>query len=136
MSRRAVIAALADIVSIIVFVAIGRRNHDEGEAVDGILTVAAPFLIALVVGWIVARAWAKPMQVESSFIIWPVTVALGMVLRNLVFDRGTALPFIVVATLVVGVFLVGWRLIVQYVSQRSGPRSGPRSDPRSDRVVQ
>lgn len=112
MTRRATIAAVADIVAIVVFVAIGRRNHHEGEAVDGIVTVAAPFLIALVAGWIVARAWARPMQVESGFIIWPVTVALGMVLRNLVFDRGTALPFIVVATIVTGVFLVGWRMVV------------------------
>jgi hypothetical protein len=57
------------------------------------------------------------MQVESGFIIWPVTVAVGMVLRNLVFDRGTALPFIIVATLVLGVFLVGWRLVAARVSR-------------------
>jgi hypothetical protein len=94
-----------------IFVAIGRRNHDEGTAVDGIATVAAPFLISLAVGWIVARAWRNPMKVDTAFIIWPVTIALGMVLRNLVFDRGTALPFIIVATIVVGAFLVGWRLI-------------------------
>ena len=111
MSRRAALAALADIAAIVIFVAIGRRNHDEGTAVDGIATVAAPFLIALVVGWIVARAWRNPMKVDTAFIIGPVTVALGMVLRNLVFDRGTAMPFIIVATIVVGVFLVGWRLI-------------------------
>ena len=111
MSRRTVIAALADVAAIIVFVAIGRRNHHEGEAVDGILSVAAPFLIALVVGWIVARAWSRPMQVDTAFIIWPVTVAVGMVLRNLVFDRGTALAFIVVATIVTGLFLVGWRMV-------------------------
>jgi hypothetical protein len=117
-NRRVGIAAVADIVSIVVFVAIGRRNHDEGEAVDGILTVAAPFLIALVVGWLVARAWTRPMQVETAFIIWPITVALGMVLRNLVFDRGTALPFIIVATLVLGVFLVGWRMVVAAVTAR------------------
>jgi Protein of unknown function (DUF3054) len=117
-SRRAVIAALADIAAIIVFVAIGRRNHDEGEALDGIFTVAAPFLIALVIGWIVARAWSKPMQVETAFIIWPITVAVGMLLRNLVFDRGTALPFIIVATIAVGVFLVGWRMVVARVSSR------------------
>jgi Protein of unknown function (DUF3054) len=109
MNRRVGIAAVADI---------GRRNHDEGEAVDGILTVAAPFLIALVVGWLVARAWTRPMQVETAFIVWPVTVALGMVLRNLVFDRGTALPFIIVATLVLGVFLVGWRMVVAAVTAR------------------
>lgn len=111
MNRRIVIAAVADMAAIVVFVAIGRRNHHEGTAVDGIFTVAAPFLIALAVGWIVAKAWARPMQVEAAFIIWPVTVAVGLVLRNLVFDRGTALPFIIVATLVTGLFLVGWRMI-------------------------
>jgi hypothetical protein len=111
MTRRVAVAALADVVAIVVFVAIGRRNHDEGTAVDGIAMVAAPFLIALVVGWIVARAWSRPMQIEAAFIIWPVTVALGLVLRNLVFDRGTALPFIIVATLVTGAFLVGWRMV-------------------------
>jgi hypothetical protein len=115
-SRRVAIAAVADIVCILVFVALGRRNHDEGETVDGILTVAAPFLIALVVGWIVARAWTRPMQVEAAFIIWPVTVVVGVVLRHFVFDRGTALPFIIVATIVTGVFLVGWRLVVAKVS--------------------
>ncbi len=118
MNRRVAGAALADIVSIVVFVAIGRRNHDEGEAVDGILTVAAPFLIALVVGWLVARAWTRPTQVETAFIIWPVTVALGMVLRSVVFDRGTALAFIIVATLVLGLFLVGWRMIAAAVMAR------------------
>ena len=111
MNRRVLLAAGADVASIVVFVAIGRRNHHEGTAVDGIATVAAPFLIALVVGWVVARAWARPMQVETAFIIWPVTVALGMVLRHFAFDRGTALPFIIVATLVTGVFLVGWRMV-------------------------
>ena len=117
MTRRALIAALADIASIVVFVAIGRNNHKEGETVDGVMTVAAPFLIGLAVGWIVARAWRRPMAVDTAFIIWPVTVAVGMVLRNLVFDRGTALPFIIVATIVTGVFLVGWRLIVARVSR-------------------
>ena len=111
MTRRAVIAAIADVVAIVVFVAIGRRNHDEGTTVDGIATVAAPFLIALAVGWLVSRAWARPLAPHTAFVIWPVTVAVGMVLRNLVFDRGTAASFIIVATVVTGVFLVGWRLV-------------------------
>jgi hypothetical protein len=117
-NRRVVVAAMVDIVAIVVFVAIGRRNHDEGETVDAIFTVAAPFLIALTVGWIAARAWTRPMQVEKAFIIWPITVALGMVLRNLVFDRGTALPFIIVATVVTGVFLVGWRMLAAVAERR------------------
>jgi hypothetical protein len=122
-SRRTAAAAIADIVAIVVFVAIGRRNHDEGETVDAIFTVAAPFLIALAVGWIAARGWTRPMQVETAFVIWPITVALGMLLRNLVFDRGTALPFIIVATIVTGVFLVGWRMLVAAAERRISPRS-------------
>ena len=123
MTRRTVVAALADIVAIVVFVAIGRRNHNEGEAVDAILTVATPFLIALAVGWFAARAWIRPMQVETALVIWPITVAIGMVLRNLVFDRGTALPFIIVATVVTGVFLVGWRMLAAVAERRISPKS-------------
>jgi len=122
-TRRAVVAAVADIVAIIVFVSIGRRNHREGEAVDAILSVAAPFLIALLVGWIATGAWRRPMQVETAFVIWPITVALGMVLRNLVFDRGTALPFIIVATVVTGIFLVGWRMLAAVAERRISPKS-------------
>ena len=123
MTRRTAAAAVADIVVIVVFVAIGRRNHAEGETVDAIFTVAAPFLIALAVGWIAARAWTRPMQVEAAFVIWPITVALGMLMRNLVFDRGTALPFIIVATIVTGVFLVGWRMLVAAAERRISAKS-------------
>jgi hypothetical protein len=112
MSRRTTVAAVADIAAILVFVAIGRRSHDEGSAIAGTVSVAAPFLIALAVGWVVARAWTHPMRVASGFVIWPITVAVGMVLRHTVFDRGTALPFVIVATCVTGVFLVGWRAVV------------------------
>jgi MFS-type transporter involved in bile tolerance (Atg22 family) len=111
MNRRLAIAAAADVAVIVVFVAIGRDSHNEGAAVDGIVSVAAPFLIALVIGWVAAQAWKRPLQVEAGFIIWPITVAVGMVLRRFVFDRGTALPFIIVATLFTGLFLVGWRLV-------------------------
>ena len=55
--KRIVLAATFDIVAIIVFVVIGRRNHDEGTALRGVARVAAPFLIGLAVGWVVARAW-------------------------------------------------------------------------------
>jgi len=35
-------SAVADAVSIVIFVAIGRKNHDEGQAASGIFRVAAP----------------------------------------------------------------------------------------------
>jgi hypothetical protein len=104
--------AVIDAACVLTFVAVGRRSHDEpGNVVVGALRVAAPFLIALVVGWLVARAWRQPVSAPTGAIIWIVTVAAGMVLRNAVFDRGTALSFVIVASVVLGLLLNGWRAI-------------------------
>jgi hypothetical protein len=119
-SRREVAtAAAADVVAVLVFVALGRRSHDEGgNAVSETVTVAAPFLLALALGWLEARAWRAPRALATGVIVWVVTVALGMVLRRFVFDRGTATSFIVVATLVTGALLLGWRLVATKLSAK------------------
>jgi predicted permease len=122
MSTRVVRAAALDVVSVVVFVAIGRRSHDEGgNVVVGASKVAAPFLLALVVGWLVAQAWRRPTRLATGAIVWVVTVALGMVLRHWVFDRGTAASFIVVASIVLGAFLLGWRAVESWLTRRAGP---------------
>ena len=114
MKSRAVLWALvADIVGIIVFVSIGRRNHDEGVAPAGVIETAAPFVIAVLVGWLLGRAWKAPFAVGTGVIIWVATVALGMVLRKLVFDEGTATAFVIVATVFTGAVSNGWRLAVR-----------------------
>jgi hypothetical protein len=114
MKSRAVLWALvADVVGIIVFVTIGRRNHDEGVAPAGVIETASPFVIAALVGWLVARGWKSPVAVGTGAIIWVTTVALGMVLRKLVFDDGTATAFVIVATVFTGAVLNGWRLAVR-----------------------
>jgi hypothetical protein len=112
-------AALLDAAAIVLFVAVGRNNHDAGgNPVAETLRVAAPFLIALAVGWVVARAWQHPDALRTGLMIWPITVANGMVLRHWVFDRGTATSFIVVATIATGVLLLGWRLVALLVRRR------------------
>lgn len=114
MKSRAVLWSLvADVVGIIVFVTIGRRNHDEGVAPAGVIETAAPFVIATLVGWLIARGWKSPVAVGTGAIIWVTTVALGMVLRKLVFDDGTATAFVIVATVFTGAVLNGWRLAVR-----------------------
>jgi len=116
--RPAQLAAAFDVVAIIAFVIIGRRNHDEGTALRGFLRVAAPFLIALAVGWIVARAWKAPTSTTTAMVIWPVTVAAGMLLRRFAFDDGAALAFIIVASIFTGLFLVGWRALYGLIVDR------------------
>ncbi len=112
MRRNIAVPAAIDVLCILVFVAIGRRSHDEsGSVLVGAARVAAPFLISLAVGWVVLRMWTAPRSVDKAVPLWLITVVIGLVLRNLVFDRGTALPFIIVATLFTGLLLVGWRLL-------------------------
>jgi hypothetical protein len=110
-SRQVTIAATFDIVAVVAFVVIGRRSHDEGDALSGLARVAAPFLIGLAVGWLVARAWKAPTSTTTGMVIWPVTVAVGMAVRRFAFDDGTALAFIVVTSIFTGVLLVGWRVL-------------------------
>jgi len=108
--RRVVGAAALDVVAILLFVAVGRRSHGEsGSWLIGTGRVAAPFLIGLALAWLAARAWRAPTAVTTGVAIWPVVVAAGMALRHFAFDRGTALPFVIVATGVTGLFLIGWR---------------------------
>ena len=78
MKSRAVLWALvADVVGIIVFVTIGRRNHDEGVAPAGVIETAAPFVIAVLVGWLLGRGWKAPFAVGTGAIIWVTTVAVA-----------------------------------------------------------
>ncbi len=131
MTRRAALAAGIDAAAIIAFVAMGRGSHDEGSALGGTLEVAAPFLIAAAVGWLLARAWRRPVQPRTGVVVWLTTVALGMLLRRTAFDRGTAVSFVIVATIVLGAFLVGWRACIDQLWRRGRAPERPDPDRRS-----
>ena len=111
--------AIVDVVAVVVFVAIGRRNHDEGTALSGVLGVAAPFLIALGISWIGLRTWNEPFTRRSWVATWIITVFVGLLLRRLVFDRGIATPFIIVATITLGVLLGLGRLLSRKLSAKT-----------------
>jgi Protein of unknown function (DUF3054) len=113
-------AALGDIAAVVVFVVIGRNNHDEGNAVSGIVKVAAPFLLALGGGWLLAmRIDRRPLTVRFGVVVWLTTLLGGMALRRTAFSRGIAIPFVIVATLFLGVSLLGWRLLVHLNARRT-----------------
>jgi RsiW-degrading membrane proteinase PrsW (M82 family) len=48
----------------------------------------------------------------NKYVVWGYTVVMGMVLRNYLFDRGTAPAFIIVATLFLGATMLGWRAVL------------------------
>ncbi|WP_295013086.1 DUF3054 domain-containing protein [uncultured Microbacterium sp.] len=107
----------ADVVLVIVFAAIGRASHEHGVDPGGVVETAWPFLVGLGVGWLVLRAWrapAAPLRTGLPLVVS--TVVLGMILR-VVSGGGTAVAFIVVATITLLVFLVGWRGVAALVAR-------------------
>lgn len=99
-----------DVVLVVAFAATGRASH-ESDVLTGLWQTAWPFLAALAVGWLVTRAWRAPAApIRSGMGVWAVTLVGGMLLR-LASGQGTALPFIIVAAVVLGAVLVGWRAI-------------------------
>lgn len=117
-------ALLVDAVLVLIFAVIGRASH--GEDPIGFLLTAWPFLVALVIGHALAALVPmrprRPWSLEWGVIAWVVTVAGGMLLRIATGDTAET-PFIVVASIVLAVFLLGWRLIALLVRRYRAPRA-------------
>lgn len=125
--RRAAWLLLLDVCCVLVFTVIGRASHAEAGSVAGQARTAWPFLAGLAVGLAVSRAWRRPGSITGAGIpAWLATVAVGMLLR-LASGQGTAVAFIAVALVFLGVTMLGWRLVAQQVAGRAaGAPAGPR----------
>jgi hypothetical protein len=105
-------ALFADVACVVVFAAIGRASHDESDGLLSVWATAWPFLAGCVLGWLASRAWRAPLaMMPTGVAVWLSAVIAGMVLRALT-GAGTAVSFVVVASLVLALFIVGWRLLV------------------------
>jgi hypothetical protein len=110
-----------DVIGVLVFCAVGRRSHDEGLNITGVAVTAWPFLTGTVVGWLVSRAWRRPTAVApTGVVVWLCTVVVGMLLRKAT-SAGVAASFVVVATTVTALLLLGWRVAAGLALRR---RSG------------
>ena len=134
-----VLSAAADVVTVLLFATVGRSSHTEGVTATGVLTTAWPFLAGTAIGWLVVRLWrgAWPVPAGASTrhtaldgaVVAVVAVVAGMLLRR-VTGAGTDPAFVVVATLVLGALLVGWRLLWSVLRRRSRPTSDRRRSAR------
>jgi Protein of unknown function (DUF3054) len=118
MQGRAPAWLAADVVGVLVFCALGRRSHVEGLSVTGVASTAWPFLTGTVVGWLASRGWRRPTAVvPTGVVVWICTVAVGMLLRK-ASSAGVAASFVVVASSVTAVLLLGWRASVGLAVRR------------------
>ena len=80
--RGAVLRFVLDVICVVIFVIVGRRNHGESTDSSDTVRTAAPFLIALVGAWIGARAWRAPRALATGVVISIVVSLLAWWLRK------------------------------------------------------
>lgn len=117
---RYVPALILDALFVLVFAVIGRASHEEDPG--GFLITAWPFIVALLLGHLIAALLParprRPWSLGWGAVVWVVTVIGGMLLR-IVSGETAQVAFIIVATLVLGVFLVGWRAVAALLRRRA-----------------
>ena len=107
-------AIAVDVICILVFAILGRSSHQETTDLLGVAHTAWPFLAGGLIGTLIGRTWRHPFALKSGVAVWLGTVAGGMVLRVLT-GAGVQLSFIIVASSVLALFLIGWRAIFRLV---------------------
>lgn len=141
--RRRGVASLsfvADLAAVSVFVALGRRTHQQA-GLAGFMGTLRPFLLALLIAWIavfVRQALAVSRSSEpaaaldwrargasrllslwpTGVFVWLVTAGGGLALRGLG-GGGLSGGFPYVTAAVLGGLLLGWRLVVLLIRRRS-----------------
>lgn len=117
-SHRALPALAADLACVVAFAALGRRNHAEGLTFAGVAETAWPFLAGTLFGWLISRGWRRPTAIApTGVVVWVCTVVIGMALRKAT-GAGIAFSFVVVASVVTALLLLGWRAVAARLARR------------------
>ena len=101
-------AIAVDVICILIFAIVGRSSHQEGTDLLGVAQTAWPFLAGCLIGTVIGRTWRHPFALKSGVAVWLGTVIGGLTLRVLT-GAGVQLSFIVVASSVLALLLIGWR---------------------------
>ena len=87
----------------------------------GFFTTAWPFVVGLLLGWVLARAWRGPTRVVPvGLVVWGITLVGGIALRA-ISGQGVQLSFVIVTALVLALFLLGWRSVVRWTLRSRRP---------------
>jgi hypothetical protein len=114
-------AAVADVLAVLVFAAVGRGSHAEALDAAGLSGTAAPFVAGLLVGWLAGRAWRAPTRMRTGAVVWVGATVIGLALRAALTHR---LPptFVLITAVSLAVLLFGWRGIT-FAVRHARPRT-------------
>jgi len=125
------LAAVIDVALIVVFALIGRSSHGEANGLLALWTTAYPFLAGWAIAYVTSGAWARPLRFwPTGIVAWILTVFVGMAIRvatgqGVVDGDPLPISFVIVATIVLGVFLLGWRALARGVIRLRARRTPP-----------
>ena len=125
-------AIAVDVICILVFAIVGRSSHQETTDLLGVAHTAWPFLVGCLLGTLIGRTWRHPYLLRSGVAVWLGTVIGGMTLRWLT-GGGVQLSFVIVASCVLAVFLIGWRAglrLIQHARAKTSAEQTRRHDVR------
>ncbi|WP_265523205.1 DUF3054 domain-containing protein [Oerskovia flava] len=115
------LAVVVDVAAILALAVGGRASHSADSPLTAVVGIVWPFAVGLAVGWLVLRAWRRPLAPWPVGVgLWVGTWGVAMVLRAAT-GAGLAPAFLVVSAAFLGATLVGWRLLapaVTHVRQR------------------
>jgi peptidoglycan/LPS O-acetylase OafA/YrhL len=114
MFMRILPAIAVDVICILIFAIVGRSSHQEATDLLGVAHTAWPFLAGCLVGTLIGRTWRHPYSLKSGVAVWLGTVVIGMSLRLLT-DAGVSVSFVIVASCVLALLLLGWRAGLQLI---------------------
>ncbi|APT85603.1 DUF3054 domain-containing protein [Corynebacterium aquilae] len=112
-----------DLLAVAVFALLARAAHQSESmpfTFTGWLSTVWPFLLGTLIMWVVVPAVRKaPVAlVPAGVAVWLGTAACGLVVWGLRHDHVPHISFIIVATVMSGLLLLGWRGIVAVLSHR------------------
>lgn len=123
------IALIVDLILVVLFTIVGHYTHSHNFDPQGLMTTAWPFAAALVLAWLLTAVWDRPIApLATGTGVWAITVLVGLVLRGVTGAGGdpgsVPVSFMIVATSLNLITLVGWRLIATAVSAATFPTAG------------
>ena len=87
--------------------------------IDGSIVIVGGGVFGLTAAWELAtRGWRRPTALAPTGLgVWIGTVVVGMLLRKLT-AQGTAFSFLVVASVVTAILILGWRGVAAVRTRR------------------
>lgn len=113
-----------DLILVVGFWVVYQQAQDQPMALAVLLPTIFPFWLALTLAWLVVHTGMCALHLGHAVTVWATTLVGGLLLRNLG-GQATAMPLIVVCTIVLSFTLLGWRLIgfLVHRSRQVKPRS-------------